>query len=131
MAEPAKEEKAKSEVLDEGIEVGASRLTPEKIERVINSVLKGETGARFKAYIETCIHCGLCSEACHYYLSHDKDPRFSPGGQSQAGPVAHAQKEGACRRRFYQTGGTHRPHRMQPVQTLCPCTAPSGSTSPI
>ena len=45
MAETAKEETA--EVLDDGIEIGASRLTPEKIERVINSVLKGETGARF------------------------------------------------------------------------------------
>jgi Fe-S oxidoreductase len=79
MAETAKEEKA--EVLDDGIEVGISRLTPEKIERVVNSVLRGETGARFKAYIETCIHCGLCSDACHYYLSHDKDPHFSPVGK--------------------------------------------------
>jgi Fe-S oxidoreductase len=79
MAETAKEEAAA--VLDDGIEVGASQLTPEKIERVINSVLKGETGARLKAYVETCIHCGLCSDACHYYLSHDKDPHFSPVGK--------------------------------------------------
>ena len=79
MVEPAKEEKA--EILDDGIEIGASRLTDEKIERVINSVLKAETGARFKAYIETCIHCGLCSDACHYYLSHDKDPHYSPVGK--------------------------------------------------
>lgn len=79
MAEPAKEEKA--EILDDGIEVGASRLTPDKIEQVINGVLGGETGARLKAYLETCIHCGLCSEACHYYLSHDKDPHFSPVGK--------------------------------------------------
>jgi len=79
MAETAKEETAA--VLDDGIEVGASQLTPEKIERVINSVLKGEAGARLKAYVETCIHCGLCSDACHYYLSHDKDPHFSPVGK--------------------------------------------------
>lgn len=79
MSEPAKEEK--SEVLDDGINVGASRLTPDKITKVINGVLKGETGARLKAYLETCIHCGLCSEACHYYLSHDKDPHYSPVGK--------------------------------------------------
>jgi Fe-S oxidoreductase len=79
MAEPA--EKEKTEVLDQGVEVGASRLTPEKIEKVINGVLKGETGARLQAYLETCIHCGLCSEACHYYLSHDQDPHFSPVGK--------------------------------------------------
>jgi Fe-S oxidoreductase len=44
-------------------------------------VLKGETGARLKAYVDTCIHCGLCSEACHYYLSRDRDPHFSPVGK--------------------------------------------------
>ncbi len=57
------------------------KLTRGKIEKVINGVLKNETGARLKTYVETCIHCGLCSEACHYYLSHDKDPRWSPVGK--------------------------------------------------
>jgi ferredoxin len=60
------EKKETTQVQDEGIEVGVSRLTPEKIERAVNSVLKGETGARFRTYVETCIHCGLCSEACHF-----------------------------------------------------------------
>ena len=71
----------KAEELDKGIDIGVSRLTPDKIEKVINGVFNGETGARFKAYVETCIHCGLCSDACHYYLSMDKDPRFSPVGK--------------------------------------------------
>ena len=79
MAEPA--EKILKKILDEGLEIGARNLTPERIEKVINKVLKGESGARLKAYIETCIHCGLCSEGCHYYLSHDKDPRYSPVGK--------------------------------------------------
>ena len=79
MAEPSKEEiKA---VADDGIDVGISRLTEDKIESVINSVINDETGARLKAYVDTCIHCGLCSEACHYYLSHDKDPHYSPVGK--------------------------------------------------
>jgi Fe-S oxidoreductase len=79
MAEPA--EKVEKKVLDEGIEVGISELTEEKIKQVINGVLNNETGARFKTYVDTCIHCGLCSEACHYYLSHDKDPHMSPVGK--------------------------------------------------
>ncbi|WP_319406400.1 electron transfer complex ferredoxin TmcB [uncultured Desulfosarcina sp.] len=79
MAEPSKKEKNK--VVDEGIDVGISRLTEEKIRSVINSVIDNETGARLKAYVETCIHCGLCSEACHYYLSHDNDPHYSPVGK--------------------------------------------------
>ena len=66
MTEPAKKEESKG--LDQGIEVGASSLTQEKIEEVIKSVLENETGARLKIYVDTCIHCGLCSEACHYYL---------------------------------------------------------------
>lgn len=68
-------------IKDEGIERGAATLTPERIEKTINAVLGNEAGARLKAYIETCAHCGLCSEACHFYLSRDRDPRFSPVGK--------------------------------------------------
>ena len=79
MAEPAVN--IAKQITDEGLVTGASKLTPEKIERVINSVLKAETGARLKTYVDICVHCGLCSEACHFYLSHDKDPRYSPAGK--------------------------------------------------
>lgn len=68
-------------IKDEGIERGAEKLTPERIEKTINTVFDNEAGSRLKAYIETCAHCGLCSEACHFYLSRDKDPRFSPVGK--------------------------------------------------
>ena len=79
MVEPAPKEQKK--IVDEGLERGTENLTPDRIEKVVNRVLKGESGARLKAYVETCIHCGLCSEACHYYLSHDNDPRWSPVGK--------------------------------------------------
>ncbi len=79
MAEEATQKK--TENLDEGIEKGLARLTTDRIETVVNRVINNETGARLKAYVETCIHCGLCSEACHYYLSHDKDPFYSPVGK--------------------------------------------------
>ena len=75
------EKPSKDALADGGIDVGISRLTTERIEAVIQQVLDRETGARLKAYINTCAHCGLCSEACHYYLSHDKDPAFSPVGK--------------------------------------------------
>ncbi len=79
MAEPARQEEQGT--IDEGLEKGAARLTEDKIQQVINNVLKQEAGARLKTYVNTCIHCGLCSEACHYYLSHDKDPQYSPVGK--------------------------------------------------
>lgn len=79
MAEPATS--TAQPAADEYIASAVARLTEEKIAQVVNQVLKGETGARLKAYVQTCVHCGLCSEACHYYLSHDNDPAFSPVGK--------------------------------------------------
>ena len=61
--------------IDKGIEYGAAKLTPERIEKTIRSVIDAETGARLKAYVETCAHCGMCSDACHIYLSRDRDPQ--------------------------------------------------------
>jgi Fe-S oxidoreductase len=68
-------------IKDEAVERGAEQLTPERIEKTINAVFDNEAGARLKAYVETCAHCGLCSDACHYFLSRDRDPRFSPVGK--------------------------------------------------
>ncbi len=79
MGEPA--EKNGHFTKDKGIDEGCRRLTPEKIESVVKKMLDTEAGARMKVYVETCVHCGLCSEACHYYNSHDGDPTFSPAGK--------------------------------------------------
>ncbi len=79
MAQPAR--KIEHDIYDEGIAKGIERLTSQRIEQVINQVLKYEVGARLKIYVDTCVHCGLCSEACHFYLSHDNDPAFSPAGK--------------------------------------------------
>ncbi len=68
-------------IKDEGVEKGAEKLTPERIEKTINAVFDNEAGSRLKAYVDTCAHCGLCSEACHFFLSRDRDPRFSPVGK--------------------------------------------------
>ena len=77
-----KEKNAKPEMItDEAIEKGLERLTPERIKSVILQVLEKETGARFKAYVQTCMRCGLCSKACSYYLSNDNDPSFSPAAK--------------------------------------------------
>lgn len=70
-----------TQIIDEGIEQKLSQLTPEKIRSVIDDVLKSETGPRLKAYLKTCVHCGLCSDACHFFLSFDRDPHYSPMGK--------------------------------------------------
>ncbi|GBC62331.1 ferredoxin [Desulfonema ishimotonii] len=71
----------KTETRDIGLDTGMAKLTPEKIEKVINEVLENETGAKLKVYVDTCVHCGLCSEGCHYYMSNDKNPIYSPAGK--------------------------------------------------
>jgi Fe-S oxidoreductase len=68
-------------VVDPGLDETVKKLTPEQIETVINRVLDKETAARFEVYMNTCVHCGLCSDACHWFLSNDRDPRFSPVGK--------------------------------------------------
>jgi Fe-S oxidoreductase len=68
-------------VADPGMDETAKNLSPEKIQKVIKWVIEKETDARFKSYIETCVRCGLCSEACHYYLSSRKDPSYAPVGK--------------------------------------------------
>ena len=74
-------EPAERVVVDPGIDETIKKLTPEKIETVIKKVIDTETAARLKVYLQTCVHCGLCAEACHFYLSHDRDPRYSPVGK--------------------------------------------------
>jgi len=70
-------------IIDEGIDQKLARLTPEAIRTVINEILKSETGSRLKAYLKTCVHCGLCSNGCHFFLSFDKNPAYSPVGKIQ------------------------------------------------
>jgi ferredoxin len=65
---------------DVGLRRGVSKLTPEQIEKTVNSVIRGETGARLKAYAETCMRCGLCAEACHFSQSHG-DPSYTPAAR--------------------------------------------------
>lgn len=66
---------------DPGVEAGIRGLTTRKIAQAVDRVLSLETGARMKAYLSACTHCGLCAEACHFYLSRERDPSFSPVGK--------------------------------------------------
>jgi Fe-S oxidoreductase len=45
-----------------------SSLGPEEIHRALQ-VLSEKTDSRARAYLNSCMHCGLCAGSCHYYLS--------------------------------------------------------------
>lgn len=68
-------------ISDQGLENQMNTLKPETIRRVIREVVDSETGSRLKAYMKTCVHCGLCADGCHFFLSFDRDPRYSPAGK--------------------------------------------------
>lgn len=68
-------------VSDPGMDETAKNLTPGEIEKTIMWVLEKEADARLGAAIETCAHCGLCSEACHYYHAYQRDPSYAPVGK--------------------------------------------------
>jgi Fe-S oxidoreductase len=40
-------------------------------------VLKGQVDAKVSAYFSSCVHCGLCAEACLFYTE-TGDPRYTP-----------------------------------------------------
>ncbi len=127
MAEAAKKEEKKA--IDEGLERGAEKLTEERIKKVIDRVIKEETGARLKVYVETCIHCGLCSEACHYYLSHDNDPRWSPVGKVKQTLWEMLKKKAGSVRSLSKEPLRSLP-RSAMSASVAPCTVPLESTLP-
>lgn len=65
---------------DAGLDETVKKLTPEQIEKAVKAVI-GTLTARIKTPVKTCIHCGLCAESCHWYLSNDKDPTYSPASK--------------------------------------------------
>ena len=81
-------------ISDIGVEKGAEKLTPERIREVIRRYLEEEGGARLRVYADTCVHCGLCSDACHFFLSNDREPRFSPAGKVKQALLPILRKKG-------------------------------------
>ena len=87
-------------VNDAGMDLPIQELTPERIAAVFNRIMDTETAARFKVYMNTCVHCGLCSDACHWFLSNDRDPRFSPVGKVKQTLWTLVQKKGRVQPEF-------------------------------
>lgn len=44
----------------------------------IREILIANAGARIKTWLSICSRCGLCAESCFFYLTNNRDPRFSP-----------------------------------------------------
>jgi Fe-S oxidoreductase len=53
-----------------------SLTDPERVELAMRSFI-ADFGRTSAIYLESCIHCGMCAEACHFYEV-TKDPQYTP-----------------------------------------------------
>lgn len=56
-------------------------LTDEKAALALD-VLRQRLNRQLEASLEVCVHCGLCAEACHYYVSNPK-PEYVPAYRAE------------------------------------------------
>lgn len=47
----------------------------ERLERGMNT-LRAQMDSRVKSFFSSCVHCGICAEACLFYTE-TGDPRYS------------------------------------------------------
>ena len=62
-----------------GLAARAPRSTLNDSERLTRAkqVMRERLGASDAAYLETCLHCGMCAEACHFYVA-TGDAKYTP-----------------------------------------------------
>ena len=54
-----------------------TRLPPEARAQRALSAFAREFGALTALRMESCIHCGMCADACHFYIA-TEDPKYTP-----------------------------------------------------
>ena len=60
-----------------GERVAPSEIAPEDQVRIAKDVFREKLDRRKATYLESCVHCGMCAEACHFYVS-TEDPKYTP-----------------------------------------------------
>ncbi|KIX15170.1 (Fe-S)-binding protein [Dethiosulfatarculus sandiegensis] len=66
----------------------------------IKAILKTNHSARLRTWLEICTGCGLCADACLFYLTNDKDPKMSPAYKARATLGEMIRKKGKFDRDF-------------------------------
>ncbi|MDJ0872424.1 MAG: 4Fe-4S dicluster domain-containing protein [Gammaproteobacteria bacterium] len=54
-----------------------SKLSDQERVETAKQVIRDGINAQLAIDLEACVHCGLCAEACHFYLA-SKDPKHTP-----------------------------------------------------
>jgi len=67
---------SKEAVREDPIQTRIASLKTEDFDKAIK-IFKDRINQDYAAFLDSCVHCGLCAEACHYYLV-DKDEKSLP-----------------------------------------------------
>ncbi len=51
------------------LEEKIKQLKPEDLKKALQ-VFREKLNQEYAAYLNSCVHCGLCADSCHYYLTH-------------------------------------------------------------
>lgn len=64
-------------------------------ERIAAAILAfaKDFGGTAAAYMESCVHCGQCAQACHYYVA-SKEPKYTPIWKLEPFKRAYARESG-------------------------------------
>ena len=60
-------------------ELKAKMVSEDSRDRALGA-LSRRLRARLRTHLNSCVHCGLCAESCHYYRRY-REPRFIPGNK--------------------------------------------------
>jgi Fe-S oxidoreductase len=82
------------------------RPDAERLAAAMTSFVR-DFGRSAAAYLESCIHCGNCAEACHFYLA-TRDPKYTPIWKLEPFKQAYKREAGPFAL-FYRALGLKRP----------------------
>lgn len=71
-----------------------ARLAPSEREERAMSAFAQQFGALAALNLESCIHCGMCAEACHFYIA-TGDPKYTPILKAEPFKQAYRRESGA------------------------------------
>lgn len=67
---------SKKALTNDPLEEKIKQLKPEDLKKALQ-VFREKLNQEYVAYLNSCVHCGLCADSCHYYLTH-KDVQSLP-----------------------------------------------------
>ena len=70
-----------------------NRTGQQRVEAAMQSFAK-DFGATVALNMESCIHCGMCADACHYYIA-TEDPKYTPIWKAEIFKRAFRRESGA------------------------------------